>query len=794
MMRAILLLAILAASWPAAAQQSLRVRTAEQAESSRVIVDIPPATRWSADREGRTLWLRFPRQVLEFETESSRFSFTGHGTSRIATTEAMQRPTGTTLTIGLACDCSVDVRALGPRTLVVEVRDDPDRAVAPPAEDRVQDTFAPAEGRREIVFVPGATDAAEAPPSQEVDAVEEPPSGDAAAGDLPAQPTPPTTDPSPELDTAEAVRAARARLLEQLARAADEGLIEVAEPGLPQADEIVAPPEPPIETAEIEELPSAEPELDTQIRIRRPADPLQQISIDLNVADGNCIADERLDIAGWTGSAPVAVQIATLRAGLLNDDGAPDGAAVTALARLYIHYGFGVEATALLTSFPDGVADGPLLLDLARLMDDRPGASEGPLAAAGGCGGRAALWHLLAHPEGPADSVDNADLLASFGELPRVQRRLVGPRLVEALLDRGDVATAEGVLAVVARLPGPHGASFTFAQARLAAAGGRYEEAEAAYRSLIAGDAPNAPRAMIALLESRLQRDVPPPPELAEDLALLAYMHRGASLGVALRKAETRARAGRSELGRALDIAREAMMSDRAAAGDLRAAAHQILATAEADKIGHATYAQAVLGFADLLARDVSGDGARLVVANELTSIGLANAALTVLQPTLARDDPAARLAAARAYLSLDRPTRALAELNGVAEEAARPLLVEAHIAAGSYAAARAAIPGTDLTRDAALAWFQGDWPAAARSVDPRRRAMAGYMARLDPRTLDLTAARPIGAGAERTPAEAFLASLAPAGTDELSLGVARDLLSVTRGTRSFLEEALSDG
>lgn len=734
---AALLVLLLAAG--GARAEMLAIRAGDQPRLSRLVLDLPPATSWSMVQAGRDVTLRFPGVALDFDTTEI---FPGRRASRLLAARIRAESTGTVLVLTLACDCAADAFALGPRKLVMDVRD----IGTPPGLDP-------------------APDPARAPP-----------------------PPPAVPPPAPPATEAEAIAAARARLLDRLARAAGQDLVALAPPpGAPDG----LPPGPVAPAPDLVPPPGAVPAPEIEAYTARDRDRAAREALPVRA---DCPSETLLDVAAWGGAAPVATQIAEARAALLGEFDRPDPAATLRLARLYVHYGFGRETLALLEG-ADLPGPGPrLLADLARLVEGRAPAPDGPLAAAAGCPGRAALWGFLA-------GIDRRDFRAAlpaqpllpaietaFAELPTAPRRLVGPALARALLGQGLVAAAGRILALAGRAPGDPGEAWHLARAALLEAEGDPQAAEAIWAALVAADREGASEAMIAWTESRIARGLPPPPRIAEDLA--ARQRTDAAV-TALRMAEIEALAASGDLRAALDALATDLARTPDRAAELRAAAARILARARAETVGPAAYAAALLVRADLLAAERSADPARLAAATELSGIGLPNAALRLLAPALARGEAPVRLAAAAAELALGRPEAAQALLEGLDGPDAALLRAKVLARQGDFRAALAELDrgGVPDEARARLAFAGGLWSEALAADDPLERVMAAYMAG--------PAAPPAPAPAAGTadpalpdPYRAFLA--APRPDAPVTLGLARETIDIARATRELLAGRLA--
>lgn len=817
------------ATSPLLAQTLLIVRAGDQTAQSRLVVDVPSGLTWSVKKDPRQVTLQFDDPDITFETSAI---FPRREASRVIRAVQTASATQTALAFSLNCDCSADVFALGPRKIVIDVRDP-----APATADANPQTPAQTEP------LPSPLDTSEASPTTRdpaspavnfADLVPDTPSGrpvpvaPAAAEpvdttpELPEQTDSPATSPtSDEATDAAEIKAARDRLLEKLARAADQGLLEFRDPdpdhsAIDEKPDVNAPDDP--ETAA---YPASEDHaandratVDTPTKPLAdtpPAPPLTaRTARDRDLADlqsrmpekpikKSCIKDEKLDLASWSSSDPVADQIAKLRRELVGEFDRPDPDAVIKLAKLYIHYGFGAEARALIDSLGRPGGTFALLHDLARVLEGTDASPRGPLIAAADCPGRAALWSTVAGGAELAKTASIADIQASFDELPIIIRRLIGPTLVVGLIEAGRQDEAGDILRRIARAPGDHGSAYHYARARHLDAEGQHAAAEAIYRALINDNRANAPEAMIALVDSRLARGKLPPADLTEDIAAMAYQLRGTPEAAALKLAEIRARAGADDLPKALALLAQALIDDRANSPILRDAAKVILTTADAERTGAMRYAEAILGYPQLLTPDETSDPARLAISRQMRGIGLSNVALDILEPAIARADRDIRIEAARAKLALEDPDAVFPLLEPFEGSDVQLLRAEAYSDAGAYTDAMATLEGLNQPAlSARLAWRAGVWDQALQETNASLQAMAIYMAGTDPELVIGPQPKPTPnpTGPEippdYTPAQAFVAPLRF--EEEISLGRAGDLLSVSRGTRSLIKEMLRDG
>jgi hypothetical protein len=778
MIRAALLgAAALAAAGPALAEGGA-ILGGEHVGFSRIVMEIAPGAAWSLETAPGRATVAFPGRNVDFRTTGT---FEKLPKTRIQAVRAVAGAAGTAVDVDISCDCLVSALLVGTRYVALDVAD------------------------------PGVV-----PPGVEV----------AAQLRLTGDPPPPqeSAEARVQRETA-AVASAEHILIQQIERAASQGLIELSDDPAPgeEATEIAAPADPPAQPQpEPSGTPAAAPETPptasappaAPLRSEPPAEApagllarlLDHEQIQATTVfdrDGRraaarlaepalppvCIADAELDVAAWSNGLPMHAQAVALGRRLVGEFDAPDPAALRDLVRLHIRFGFGAEAGSLLASFDTALPDQALLADLGRAVDGRPAAPGGPLARAEPCPGRHGLWLALGGVA-PAfhDAAHFATVHAAFAELPPDFRALTAPALVNRLLDAGRPGEARLIYDTAARPTGAASAELTLAEARLAAAEGRPVEGARALAALVETNAPNATEALTHMVRLALDAGLPIPERVITDLRAAAVQHRNSA-----REAELRGLLAEA-LGRqgAIDLAVEEIRAARADLGEesFDALAVRVLAAADPERAGPALYAETVLAAADLIAPAPGNDGARTAIAGHLLDLGLPDPALAVVAPAAARGGAAARLLAARANLRLGETEAAVAALGALQGREAAELRAEAFALNGSFALASSELDAGGLPPGAApYAWPAGDWPRArATSDDPARVAMAGYMAA---RENGAEAPAPAADPAALDPPAAFQEPLPPLA--DPSLDAARRLLAAGRQVEGFVQDLLAE-
>ncbi|MEO0681655.1 MAG: hypothetical protein AAF192_14715 [Pseudomonadota bacterium] len=285
---------------------------------------------------------------------------------------------------------------------------------------------------------------------------------------------------------------------------------------------------------------------------------------------------------------------------------------------------------------------------------------------------------------------------------------------------------------------------------------------------------------MLALADLRMSRDDALDQGLVNALGVAATARGGTQLGRRLLVAEIMGRAGRRELGVALDVIEAERRGGGRRDDDLEAAMRRILVEAKAMEVEPAGYAAAIMAHISQFGPSADWDEARVAVADQLSSIGLGNAADDVLGPALARGARSARLAGARAKIAVGDASGALAMISSLEGPDAELLRADAYAADGRHAAALDALrrAGVAPASRPDLAWRAGEW-SEAQSVDSEARS--GLAAWLTP------------AESQEAPSAGPLGPIGPLPPSP-SLSTARGLLEASQDARAVIEDALDDG
>ena len=500
---------------------------------------------------------------------------------------------------------------------------------------------------------------------------------------------------APVLEDPDDLSATENALIEGLARAASQGFLDA------NIEEVEEPETPIAENAEVvEEAPTPQPTgpqnpgigittaLDRELEAMRGA--LEQ-SI-----EPTCLPADMFALAEWGGEGDFHAQVAALAEELAGEFGAEPREAQDKLARLYLHFGFGAEARAVLAADPTQSQDRAVLMQLAGLIDEYEG-DYAVIAGQAGCDTPAALWAFMIAPQILNDEGRN-HILQSFFAMPHPLRGHIAPRLSRQFLDVGETEVAERVLRAVddVEIVENHEAAST--RALIAESRDEPEVALAVLAEQAADNARTTPDSLIRLIELGIETGMP----VAEaDLILAAAMrqeHRDTPIAVKLALAEA---AGRTQLGEY-----EAALDLVANHDNEEAIATLNTIFAEMTKMSDA---ETFLGF--VFADQPDGLSARVQnsIASRLIELGFPERALAFLDGPAQREDASERrYLRAAAEIGTARYASAVDALLGMTTPRANDLRARAFAGMGEFRAALEA--SSTETSDANLEFRAGAW------------------------------------------------------------------------------------
>ena len=690
------ILAMLAAMATAAAAAE-PIETALLPDTSgraRLVLAHWPERGWVVGQQGRRVEIRFPAAELDIDLGSL-----GSSSPELARLQAHTRIERgeTLLRLDLGCDCGVALTGDGEARLAIDIVG----AGLPPGPVLRAQGPAPARAPR--------------PTARNASRVALPPLPD----DLPSD-----------------LAATRERLLSQLERAAEAGLITLQgdparpsppppsadpdEPALMQADggrpsEAAAPPRIPHDLAPIAPGTSSTRPIPDAPRIAHTA-----------TDEPECADPELFELTDSLGADRFVEELGQLRSGLLGEFDRPDPGVAHRLARFYISHGLGAEARAVLAEFADEEAGTAQLVGMAHIVDDDPGA---PLAALkDGCTGPQLAWQALAEAgEGDISLLRDhgAEIRSTLEGFPDRWRDAFAVRLGIAAAHGGNWTAARAFHAMARwgdRAGTSQSAPRRLLEALIARESGQPAAALAELRAIWATGGPDAEAALLAIADMVLSEELPGAADthlLRLDLGAVAHLERGTGRGRAAFLAEAKLRAAALGLASALDLL--ALGRDW---GHIDEATHsQVTASLVGEAPRQDTGEPLALLYSQAPARysaALNEPGFRTALARSFLDIGLPRRAEAVLE-SADLTDPSLTLDLARAYVQSGSGDDALRFAAALPASKARAEVEAAALEAlGNPAEALAKLLAADagLPKDIArLAWAAEDWPQAAKSL-----------------------------------------------------------------------------
>lgn len=770
----------------AASAETIVARSGEHDGFSRLVMRLPEGADWSLTQNGTGANLKIDAPDVIFDT-SQVFGLI----PRTRLKSLAQAGAGQPLQLELGCECQLVSRVMDNGYLVVDIRGEPSQEVtyqpdsdvlpllpaAPPnngyrfeleVEDATTSRFAAdlasALATEKSIIRP------EAAPS-EIDAMAQAPIDVAIDVEQAVAPSEmelgleSTLIPDSDLlDMDEAARAAAVneserRLLQQIGRASNQGLLDLmvseVESGLRQ------------------EL------LDPLGRSDRPLNPLDHLSISTaidretglvaqhgedNSYDQLCFADMEVALHKWGTDDPFSAQISKLRNGLVQEFDKFDEAKLVALAKTYLYFGFGAEARAMLKLLPEGTGrpdNMDVLLSMADILDGHELPLNNVFSGQQICEGHSALWSALA--DGEIKNNANTDAIQqAYAMMPVHLRVHLGPKISTLFAKLGEKHMAEATLRSVERTGIEKVPEINLAEAALAELEGDTDMVALELEEEVAEGTENTPQALIDLIDLHFKERRALSPDVPELVASYEVENRDADFGSNLRAAEVKALAleGRFqeafvELGRL-----KRRDGDQAHASSIVSV--MTLLTERASDVEFLHYA---LTFSVTAPEQETAPVADLI-ARRLLDLGFASQAQQILQQQdIESKSEERRVMLAEAAVSLGESERAIVELQGIESSEANQLRAQAYWLSEDYSQASDYYMAEDAMQEATRGYWLSENYQAISGVEEGYGAVASVTTEIDQIAQD-----PVG--------------MPP-------LAEARALVETSVGTRSRIEELL---
>jgi hypothetical protein len=711
-----------------ALSEPVRIRSGEHKNFTRIVFDLPKRVKWELrEKEGKTV-LTFTGQELEFDTSTVFNRLSDGRLSAISSGPGID-----SLTIELGCECELATFWYGGSSLVVDIRDVDETAQEDPVIQATESANRPSPipvseiERRRASSAPIILPEINSSIAAALTIAE-------FSSDLPAAAVEPT-EPS-EINISDPVTAqvpvrdmhkTREALLRQIGRAASQGLLSpsMALPGKSAQqngqDHTVT--DDNSDTSPMLAEAEVSPETTDHINLRA------QSSIDRDflgalaqasgeAADATCIKPKQIDVATWGTDEPFAEQIGAVRIRLSGEFDKTDEAVALELTRLYLYFGFGVEALQTLKLTANETRETALLKDLATIFKHGYAPAGSQLAGQLNCDAPISLWSALSYQTLPTDvPMNDNSILRGFNALPPHLRSYLGPILSRRFLEAGHQTISDRLLRILNRSEETTTPDADLVKAEIVIAEGAHVVAGEILDDVVTSGAKPSAEALLLKIETALEADQEISFETAQLAGAYAQENRDEALGRELSQAYVVSLAASGAFDQSYQ--EFTRLKSQLQPETQHIAQSRILGflAANADDM---TFLEHV--FTDH-ADQLDNMNAQVIntVAKRLLALGFTDKARTFLIPPAAGEQGRTRaLLRAEASLLDNRPRQAEVDLLGLTGVDVNQLRAKARSQVGEHmAAAQLFSAGNQPDMAKREAWLAEDWDMVLAANDP---------------------------------------------------------------------------
>lgn len=705
------------------------VRSGEHGTFTRLVFSLPK------DRAGWELGKSQAGYVLALEDLKADFK-TKEVFDRIDRGRLIDlRPSnaGGQINLVLGCDCRAEAFVVDGGLLVVDIHD-PSEPDSPPPDDGVEkDRVNSASDLSKLEKTPGLIPNPTALETRQISLPLNPGMAGQVSVGLALVPDITHTDPDELLDRQSRTLVAQKRLLEQLGRAATQGLLQPVEPiefdtprprsFVAQEDHANAEAEP--TAPNLSQGGSEISNVNFSAATSIDKDMLKSVGGLMLAGHSNtCLENSFFELGTWAKETPLPEQVGYWRGKLFSETDQIDPEAMTSLARLYLHFGFGAEAREVLRLAKKEDERTLVNSALARLVDGVDPPENPSLSNQMHCGTKVALWSMLAASQVlPSDEINVSSVLFTFSALPAHLRLHLGPELSHRLLSSGNAEAAQTVLSFARRGLQENEPHLTLADAQIDLSKGRYKEAIKGLETVVEANRDISPSALVALVQTYASENIALPEDTAALVAAFALEHRNGPMGPSLRRSlvTARALAGQFKAGDA-ELTEIEKRDGSVEAFGIRSDLYVRLS----EKAGDIAFLTLVMDRKDDLASGLSDKSANMV-AERLLSLGFPRQAGALLRGSASgKEGRGRRVLRSRVALAEFKPHNAEAELLGLSGEDIDMLRAQARALSGDHGVAHRLYDSLNEPEAAQRsAWLSSDWSTLSRSDDPAYAAIA---------------------------------------------------------------------
>lgn len=683
--------------------KTVTLSAGDHKDFTRIVVPLPaPNTKWTLSEtdQGYSLFLR--GEDIEFDHSGIFKKISRNRLSQVTNTNGR-------LDLGLGCNCEISNFLWQNRFLILDIRQ------SNKAKPRLakQSPFHIAPSNQHIFQSAGLLSSGENIKQPEIR--------------LPLAPKPKPAEG--QLDLARSLQSAN---LDSEKDALLKGVLKATSHGL------LTPQKRPAEGRKSDAKQDKSP---TQLSIKATPDPLKNLSVQSVFdkefdstrdrlkaqPDRRCIPDHTLSIADWSNGEPFDLQISNARMALVGDLQEPDPIAVVALAKTYIHFGFGAEALAALSILEPPVLNSTELSVVAQAIDGQEQTRQNPFSGMQSCATAASLWSLLSQPASDGEiDVDTNSVLSAFIDLPTEFRNTIAGPLSQKLIAAKKEDAARQVLHMNNQYGAQPNDETDLAQAQIELKSGQFETAEPILQEVASQSADSSPVALAQLIKTQFENGRAIDPDLAAIADAFSIEYRELEEGPSIRHAHILARTSNQEYFKAFQALTISKELDEP---ELWTSALQQATQHATENSADDVFLRIALNELNDKRRNLSPDTIN-AVAQRLHLLGLneeaSKFAALGAEGAIGRDR---RLLRAKISLATGKPRQAEAHLLGLSGTDVDDLRAKARLTAGELSKAHeiyASLGNTDAADK--LAWRTGNWSALQNTDQPLYQNIANLM------------------------------------------------------------------
>ncbi|PCH69537.1 MAG: hypothetical protein COC12_09160 [Rhodobacteraceae bacterium] len=706
------LLLILMAFWMNANHsfaQTITVRSGEHENFSRLVLTLPKKFGWTITESNRSFSLKIDAPTVLFD-----FSQVFDRIPKKRITAISQDGAGSDLVFSLACDCLITSFTDSANLVIIDVKN------AKEQPEKWQQENEPTINQTTYRF--------SIPDTQQKPTNTKPALLPVVIGQVIKNSHSTAMKPvvARQIERSYSnINVSEERLLAQIERASDQGLLELREISRPVGLKDNGNPDlkMPVEGPE-DSLPVS---LSVTTVIDRDLAAAVAL-LDRSSTESTCTDSKFVAVASWGRGGNYADEISQLRSQLYGEFDKLQPDAAVDMARFYLFFGFGAEARQAIQLSRKSSTEIQVLLGLSEVLDAEETVIENPFAGQQTCKGDVALWSLLSE-QSVAANVNNDAVLQSFSRLPPHLRDRLGPRLSRMYAEAGDAQMANSILRTTRRSGGEIVSGIDFAEASLAELNGDTETEERELMNSIVEGTEYSPKALMELIGNRYESRKALAPDLPDLVTAYATEYRGTNLEGKLIRTQVVALALAGRFKEAFAAQEELQEQDSESENHAALTSLLTLMSERADDVTFLRYAiDSETGGSEYVSAQVGEQ-----MAGRLLGLGFPDEAEIWLKKSGdSLNYKKRRMMQAEIEVARKAPYRALVELVGLSEPGANRLRAKALQQNGEFGKVGQVLTvAEDLNGAARGFWMAEEWETVPSQEDTHYSQVAAQSAQL---------------------------------------------------------------